>query len=352
MKILIRITAILLLLITLGCGGSDDEGSSNETQEVSIIGDWELVSGGLLGVEDDFLIISSDNTFEILSENEIGFRQKFQGIYTDGEDQITLNFGFGSGLFNYTVTETTLELMGSEGSVSNYVRTTTAPLPETWITTITALEQADAPWDENVDIAYNDSQILIGNGNASEFIGLMNTETLALDSGILTSKSAFAVEVEKLNLPDKFIFESDGGFSNFTAFYADTNLEAFTSIDTGPWIYGLASVNQTQIWVSSDNTASLYLVSYDDATGSSIIERTLDIDLRIDGLDYQNGFLYACYQGGIYKCDVSSSFEIVENIKIGGYEATGIAFDGTNFWINAESESGGPNQIIKTSLTL
>lgn len=351
MKTYIKITVILALSITLGCGGSDDTGSSTETPEFSIVGDWELVSGGLLGVEDDFLIISSDNTFEVLSEDDRGFRQEFQGVYTDGEDQITLNFGFGGGLFNYTVTETTLELRGSADSVSNYIRTTTAPDPESWITTIIALEQGDAPWDEDVDIAYNNSQILIGNGNASESIGVINTETITLDSGILTSKSAYAVEVEKFNVPDKFIFQSDEGFSNFTAFYANSNTEAFTSVDTEPWIYGLASVNQTQIWVSSDNEASLYLVSYDDGTGSSMIEKTLDIDLRIDGLAYQNDFLYACYQGRIYKCDVSS-FQIVENIKIEGYEATGIAFDGTNFWINAVSQSGGPNQIIKTSLTL
>lgn len=352
MKTYIKITAILLLSITLGCGGSDDEGSFNEMSDFSILGDWELVTGGLLGVEDDFLIISSDNTFEVLSEDERGLRQEFQGVYTDGEGQITLNFGFGGGLFNYTVTETTLELSGSGGSVSNYIRTTTAPDPETWITTITALEQGDAPWDEDVNIAYNNSQILIGNGNESENIGLINTETFALDGLIPTTKSAFAVEVEKFDVPDKFIFQSDGGFSNFTAFYANSNVEAFTSTDAGPWIYGLASVNQSQIWVSSDNTGSLYLLTYNDSDGSSVIDRTLDIDLRIDGLDYQNNFLYACYQGRIYKCDVSSSFQIVENIRIEGYEATGIAFDGTNFWINAESDLGGPNQIIKTSLTL
>lgn len=353
MKALLKITVLFLVTLAISCGGKDDDGDTpTPTDENLILGDWERVSGTLYPNQDDFLFIRSDNTFEIIGEDEIGFRQRSQGNYTGGDNQITLNFGFGSSLINYTVTENTLELRGFGDSVSNFIRTTTAPSPETWITTITALEQGDAPWDEDVDIAYNNSQILIGNGNESESIGLINTETFALDGLIPTTKSAFAVEVEKFDVPDKFIFQSDGGFSNFTAFYANTNVEAFTSTDAGPWIYGLASVNQSQIWVSSDNTGSLYLLTYNDSDGSSVIDRTLDIDLRIDGLDYQNDFLYACYQGRIYKCDVSSSFQIVENIEIEGYEATGIAFDGTNFWINAESDQGGPNQLIKTSLTL
>ncbi len=353
MKTLFKITGIFILLITLGCGGSDDDGGGTPMiEDATIQGDWERSSGTFLGLELDYLLINTDNTVSVLSEDDLGFRDDISGNYAATDDQVTVDLSFfGSNIINYTVTETTLELRGSGGSTSTYTRIANAPTRDSWITKLTVLSQGNAPWDERADIAYNGTQILLGNGRESDGIGLINTETFALEGTIPTTEEAYAVEVEKLDLPDKYIFQSSNGSRRFKAYFENTNIEDFESIDLGSWLYGLASVDRHNIWATSGNEDTLYLLNYESIATQSV-ERAILLDRDLGGLDYQDGFLYICSNGNIYKCDVSSSFEILDTYSLEGYRAQGIAFDGTNFWINAASINGGSHQIIKTSLTL
>ncbi len=354
MKTLLKITGILVLLITFGCGGNDDDATTPPEMEVaSIIGDWERTSGGILGIQWEYLLIKSDNTLNLFSQDDNGFRDETTGNYTATDNQVTVEISFfGSLLLNYMITDNTLELRDSSGNVSTYNRVTNAPSSDTWIQKLTILSQGNAPWNEDADIAFNGSHILLGNGSEAENIGIINPETFMLDGEITTSQTAFAVEVEKLELPDKYIFQSSNGSTQFKAYFEDSNTEAFTSLSLGAWIYGLASIDSNQIWASSGNEQSLYLLNYMSSGIDQTVERTITLDRTPYGMDYQNGFLYICSRGNIYKCDVSSSFEVLETITVEGYRAFGIAFDGTNFWINASSNNGGPNQLIKTSLTL
>ncbi|RMB56735.1 hypothetical protein EAX61_13085 [Dokdonia sinensis] len=354
MKTLFKITGMFIVLLTLGCGGNDDDGGTTPMMEdASIVGDWQRNSGTILGLELDYLLVNEDNTINILNEDALGFRDNTSGNYTATDEQVTVDFSFfGTNLVNYSVTETTLELRESNGNLSTYTRVSDAPNVDSWITRITVLSQGDAPWDEDADIAFNGSHILLGNGYEAESIGLVNTETFALDGTITTTESAFAVEVEKFDVPDKYIFQSNNGFSGFTAFTEDTNTEIFTSLEMGAWIKGLASINSTHIWASSGNEDTLYLLSYNSSGTTQVIEQTIELDRDVQGLDYQSGFLYVCSNGNIYKCDASDSFQVVETITLEGYSVNGIAFDGTNFWVNARSRTGGPRQIIQTSLTL
>jgi len=355
MKTLLKFAGILVLLITLGCGGNDDDGTTPPEMETpaSITGDWQRSSGGILGIQWEYLLINSDNTVNFFSQDDLGFRDENTGNYTATDTQVTVEIAFlGSLLLNYTVTDNTLELRDSSGNTSIYNRVTNAPSSDTWIQKLTIVTQGNAPWNEDADIAFDGSHILLGNGSEAENIGLINPETFMLDGEITTSQTAFAVEVEKLELPDKYIFQSSNGSAQFKAYFEDSNTEAFTSLSLGAWIYGLASINSDLIWASSGNEQSLYLLNYMNSGIDQTIERTITLDRTPYGMDYQNGFLYICSGGNIYKCDVSSSFEVLETLTVEGYRAYGIAFDGTNFWINASSNNGDPNQLIKTSLTL
>jgi len=353
MKTTIKIIALFLLLILISCGNDDDNSPQEmEMEAASIVGDWARTSGSLLFEQPDYLIIEPNNTLAMFLEDEMRFRDEITGIYTDTETQLTINTVFlGNVLLNYTLDNNTLELTDSSGNTGTFIRTTNAPSSDTWITKIDILTQGDAPWNEDADIAFNGSHILLGNGYEADNIGLINPETFLLDSEIITTQSAFAVEVEKFDVPDKYIFQSSNGSTQFKAYYEDSNAEVFTSMNLGSWIYGLASINSTQVWASSGNEKSLYLLSYTEVFDQTI-ERTITLDRAPNGMDYQDSFLYVCSRGNIYKCDVSSSFEVLETITVEGYRAFGIAFDGTNFWINASSNDGGPNQLIKTSLTL
>ena len=349
MKTLLKMAGMLVLLLTLGCGNNDDTTPPEMEITASIIGDWQRTSGSLIGVQWEYLLIKPDNTMNLFFQDDNGFRDENTGNYTATDNQVTVEIGFfGSVLLNYTLTDSTLELLDSSGNVSTYNRVTNAPSSDIWIQKLTIISQGDAPWDETADIAFNGTQILLGNGYAADNIGLINPETFALDGVITTTQSAFAVEVD---VPDKYIFQSNNGSTQFKAYTENTNTEAFTSLELGPWIYGLASKEGLTVWASSGNEETLYLLDYNNES-AQIITRTIPLDRRVDGMDYQNDLLYVCSQGNIYICDVSSSFEVLETLTVEGYRAYGIAFDGTNFWINASSNNGDPNQLIKTSLTL
>lgn len=353
MKTISKIIGIIACLLVIGCGNDDDNTpAENEETVAMIVGEWERTSGTLLGFEADYLIFNDNNTLNYLTEDSLGFREKGSGNYTSNETQVTIDIlFFGNNLVNFTITENTLQLQDSSGNLSSYNRATNAPAPGEWIETINPISQGVAPWDEDADIAYNGTHILLGNGNETDAIGLINPETFNLDDMIPTTRSVYAVEVEKFDVPDKYIFQSSNGSSKFAAYFENTNTQDFESIDLGAWISGLASVDQFKIWATSGNEQSLYLLNYTNP-GAQIIERTIPLDRGLEGLDYQDGILYMCARGYIYKCDVSTSFEIIDTYQLEDYRAVGIAFDGTNFWVNASSNDGSPNQLIKTSLTL
>ncbi|WP_299763057.1 hypothetical protein [uncultured Dokdonia sp.] len=356
MKTLLKTTSLFLLLILISCGNDDDNSNSPQEMEIetaSIIGSWERISGTLLFAEPDYLHIALDNTVTMLLEDDLGFRGEGKGNFTNTEGQITIQFGLGNpNILNYTIEDNILELLQANGTISTFIRNTEAPSSDEWITKLEILAQVDAPaGNAFTDIAFNGTHILLSNSQSGNNIDLLNPETLTLDGEIITTLATQAVEVEKFDLPDKYIFQRFSGVSTtIQANFENTNEEAFTSIELGSSIFGLASINSTQIWLSSPGSLSLLDYTF---INSQVIERTIPLEqASINGLDYQDGLLYVCSNGNIYKCDVSSSFQILEAIQLEGFRANGIAFDGTNFWINASSIISGSHQIIKTNLTL
>ncbi len=358
MKTTIKFLHLMILTLCISCGGddnsddlvTDDDGGMDE---LTLVGIWETSSGTFLGeTQTEYLIFEEDNTLDALFEDDLGFRNSDGGIYSQGDSQLTIDFGFGLTLSNYTLSETTLTITDSDNNTASFNRVNTGPTAENWTTALGILDQGDAPFNEEADIAfrYDHSQILLGNGYETDDIALINPNSFSSEGVLATTESAFAVEVEKINI-NRYIFQSNNGFSTFTAFSENTGAEIFTSIELGPWIYGLASVDSQHIWASSGNEQTLYLLDYSD-TSNQVIERSIPVGRRVEGMDYQNGFLYICSRGTIYKCDVSTDFEVIESYTLEGYSAYGIAFDGTNFWINAAPHTSGSHQLIKTNLTL
>ena len=109
----------------------------------------------------------------------------------------------------------------------------------------------------------------------------------------------------------------------------------------------MASVNSTQIWVASSNEARLYLYNY----STELIEDTIALELRPEGLDYQNDLLYICDGSFLHKCQTTPNFEVLETYGISNFQISGVAFDGTNFWVNGYDTNEDAYKIIKTSLT-
>ncbi|CAZ95001.1 YncE family protein [Zobellia galactanivorans] len=351
MKITKVYTAVLALtsLLFINCSkGDDDNGGNPPVQETPTIeGTWKVVTNNYFD-DSKYFIINEDNTLHILYEDNLGFKGAQNANYTNNEEelQLTINFGYASLLANYTVSSDDLVLNFPDGSIS-LTKETTALDPDNWIKKLKIINEGDAPWTESIDIAWNGSQLVIGNGYEAEAIGLVNPETFALEGTIATTRSAFAVEIENYDDEEKYIFQSDNGNNKFHMYDLADNTHEDESLPLGSWIHGLASIDHQTIWASSNNEDSIYLYDYDSKT----ILQTIDLEEKSpNGLDYQAGYLYICASGQLYKCDVSDGFEVIESYTLPDYSITGIAYDGSYFWVYAEKNSEG--KLVQLDLSI
>ena len=337
-----------LLFTALSC--KKDDGPSAPLPEPvakTVFGQWELTSGTIVLPNSKYVHINENNTINILSEDELGFKREFNANISVTENQITLSAGFGSEIYNYDLNEDSLTITVSGGTEITLSRNASIPQADTWYKTLNVLDEGNAPWDGDVDIAYNGTQILYGVENGGGEIGLINPVTYALDGTIPTTRSAYAVEVEKYDSASRYIFQSSNGSSKFYAYIEATNNWAFDSEETGPWIQGLASIDSEKIWVSSGNEKALYLYRYD---GVDEILETINLAFQPDGLDYQDGYLYVADGRNMHKCQTTPTFKAIESYKLPDHNVYGIAFDGTNFWLSTYGPSN--YTLVKTDLSL
>lgn len=339
----LNLMLVFFMAVTAVSCGEKDEPIKPETA----FGKWEVISGEFFEENSKYVHINEDNTIDILSEDGLGFKQERSTIITVSDKQITISF-YSSNIYNYMLQEDKLTMTGASGSTIELKRNSGIPDASSWVKELSILSEGEAPWEGSVDIAYNGTHIVYGKDRNSNRIGLVNPNNFNLEGEIVTTKSAYAVEVEKFDLPDKYIFQSSNGSANFFAYYENTNALAFESLNLGSWIKGLASIDNETIWVSSSNEKQLYLYNYDVLPNE--ILQTIDVDFQPKGLDYQEGFLYVSDGRSIHKCQTTPTFMAIESYKIPHHEISGIAFDGTNFWFSTSSESG--NKLVKSNLTL
>ncbi len=345
------VSSLIMLPLVIGlfftsCKKDDGPMDPPVIEEQTIFGKWEITNGRFILSNASYVHINEDNTINILGEDALGFKTNFDTNITVTENQLTTSSGYGSQINNYVLNGNLLVITppGGAGEIS-LTRNPNIPAPSEWIKTLAVLAEGDAPWEGDVDIAFNGTQILYGTENGGGQIGLVNPETFALDGTIPTSRSAYAVEVENYDNPNKYIFQSDNGSNKFFAYNEATNTQAFESDATGAWIYGLASVNSDEIWVSSGNARALYLYRYD---GVDEILETINLDFQPRGMDYQNGFLYVNDGNRIHKCQTSPTFRAVETYRLQNHNASGIAFDGSNFWLS--TYNSGNYKLVKVDL--
>ncbi len=338
-----KLMLVLFVVVTAVSCGKKDEPIKPETA----FGKWEVISGEFFEENSKYVHINEDNTIDILSEDGLGFKQERSAIITVSDKQITISI-YGSSIYNYMLQEDKLTITGASGNTIALKRNSGIPDASSWVKELSILSEGAAPWDGEVDIAYNDTHIVYGKDRNANRIGLVNPNNFNLEGEIVTTKSAYAVEVEKFDLPDKYIFQSSNGHANFYAYYENTNTLAFESLNLGAWIKGLASIDDKTIWVSSSNEKQLYYYNY-NVVPNQILE-TIDVDFQPQGLDYQEGFLYVSDGRRIHKCQTNPTFMAVESYKIPNHNISGIAFDGTNFWFSTSSESN--YKLVKSNLTL
>lgn len=68
--------------------------------------------------------------------------------------------------------------------------------------------------------------------------------------------------------------------------------------------------------------------------------------MRVHGLCYNDGFLYACVDGIVNKCSLNP-LEVIEAFALENYNIEGIAYDGVNFWVSTANYNETPSYRIQ-----
>ena len=316
-------------------------------------GIWEVTSEIGSDVA-KYVYINDDNTLIILTEDQLGFKRKEKTNITVSIDQlITNSYSDGlDGINNYVVNGDVLTLTRAYDSDPVVMeRSTTAPNPDDWIIELTILNEGNTAWDRDVDIAF-DGTFLVG-FNASDYnIEQINPIDFSVEGRIPTIHSAYAVEIEKSDDADRQLFQSSNGSSNFHSYIYSSNTLNYTSLDLGPWVYGIASVAPEQLWASSGNNRALYrYFSHEPISPGEILE-TISLDFTPYGLDYRDGFLYITESNRVHKCQISPEFRAIETYELSRHSVSGITYDGANFWLAAQEWDNNTQKLIKIDLSI
>lgn len=365
----------MLLLIVSSCNPEDGEdGAMGAQGEQGIQGEqgpagddatlttpaaygtWEVISEIGSDVA-KYVYINEDNTIEILSEDQLGFKRAERTNVTVSVNQIITNDLYGSigifGINNYEVSDDILTITRSNDSDPIIMqRSTTVPAPSNWINELTVLDEGNTAWDRDVDIAFDGTYLLGLNSNGYN-IEQINPIDFNVEGIIPTTHSAYAVEIEKSDAADKQLFQSSNGSQIFHSYIYSSNTFNYTSLDLGAWIYGIASIVPGELWAASGSEKTLYHYWAHEPISPGEILGTITLAFQPRGLDYRDGFLYVTEGNRIHKCQTSPEFKAIESYELRRHNVTGITYDGTNFWLAATSWNDYDTQkLIKVDLTL
>jgi hypothetical protein len=165
-----------------------------------------------------------------------------------------------------------------------------------------------------------------------------------------TTNSAYAVEIEKSETPQRQLFQSDNGYTKFKSYIYASNDLYYTSIELGAWISGIASVEPGYLWAASSNNSSLYYYKSNGALTPGEVLETIPLDFQPNGLDYQDGFLYVTERNRVHKCRTSPDFKAIETYKIADNNVYGIAYDGANFWLSTQTWGEVGYKLLKVEI--
>ncbi|MBJ2173223.1 hypothetical protein JBL43_03185 [Aureibaculum sp. A20] len=346
-QIILKSSLLLIIMVISSCRNGDDQ--DLPTNKELIVGKWQVTSGEFLLDNSKYVYINENNTIDILSEDELGFKGEWSTNSTITDNQITLT-AQGAYIVNYTLVNDELSLQNPDNSTVLLSRASIGPELDDWIKPLTVLAEGLAPWQKDVDIAFDGTHILGWNNDDDEILKV-NPNTLAVDETMSTTLNAYAVEIEKSNSGLKQLFQSNAGSSKFTSFLYTTGSKYYESIDLGSWIRGIASIEPSFFWISSHSEQKLYKYKSNGIFSPGQVLQTISLEFQPRGLDYQNGYLYITDGNKLHKCQTSPNFKAIESYTFPNNNSiSGIAFDGNNFWLNTKNYDEDKNKLVKIDL--
>ncbi|MGB5556263.1 MAG: hypothetical protein WBM83_16520 [Flavobacteriaceae bacterium] len=358
-KLLLGLMAVITLM---GC--NKDDGVENQPipeptvavettpeKEIAVFGKWEVTSGQFVIDNSKYVYINEDNTIDILAEDDLGFKRYITTNISVSENQITLSGGeVGSSINNYSIEDDILTIIPPYGTAPILLeRKTNDNEASNWIKSIAIINEGVVTWGRDIDIAF-DGTFILGYEEADRNILKINPVDFSVVETIPTTNSAYAVEIEKSDTSQRQLFQSDNGYSKFKSYIYSSNNLYYTSIELGPWIGGIASVEPGYLWAASSNNSSLYYYKSNGALSPGEVLITIPLDFQPDGLDYQDSFLYVTERNRVHKCQTSPDFKAIETYEIAENNVYGIAYDGAHFWLSTQAWGEDGYKLTKVEI--
>ena len=355
MRVVLAAAVATLLATACGSDGGNGGGGDGGTQAPAVYGAWSInsITGGDVTDSDPvflstskYLRVEADNTFAVLNETS---PNAFHGVRAGVVSATTTQVGLDGRFFNYTVSGNTLTLSRPNGQVVA-TRAPSAPAMNAWVVPAVASGAAvtiTAGIGEGTDLAWDGSHLWVGTDSNRDKI-----QQISLDTGEASSSIPTTLDALGIGWDGAHFWVSDDGYDKI---YKIDNTGAVleTSPTMGAWVEGIA-FDGTKIWAYSNNEQTLYAY----VPGTTTLTDTIplpDANAYGAGLEYANGFLYLVTGNTIYKIQPSPLKVVTTYSFYGLYYMSGIAFDGTNFYVfgdasASESNSNAIWQIQKVSL--
>ena len=319
-------------------GSKGDPGEDAAAAAITAYGKWEVISGDFIIDHSKYIYINEDNTIDILAEDALGFKSDLATNVLVTENQLTLSGGeMGSSINNYRIEGDNMTIFPPyETDPIVMARRPNDNEASNWIKNIAILNEGDVSWGRDVDITFDGTYIL-GYDETERQILKIDPDDFTVAETIATPNTAYVVEIEKSNTPQRQLFQTDDGYAQFKSYIYASNDPYFTSIEIGPWIKGIASVAPGYLWASSSNNSALYHYKSNGSLTPGEILETIPLDFQPEGLDFQDGFLYVTERNRVHKCETSPNFRAVETFKLTGGNVKGIAYDGSDFWLSTRT---------------
>lgn len=357
-----RLLGLMAVITLMGC--NKDDGVENQAipeptdaveetteKEITVYGKWEVTSGQFAIDNSKFVYINEDNTIDILAEDDLGFKRYVTTNISVSENQITVSGGeVGSSINNYSIEDDRLTIIPPYGTTPILLeRKANDNEASNWIKSIAIINEGEVTWRRDIDIAFDGTYIL-GYEEADRNILKINPVDFSVAETIPTINSAYAVEIEKSDTPQRQLFQSDNGNNKFKSYIYSSNNLYYTSIELGAWIGGIASVQPGYLWAASSNNRSLYYYKSNGALTPGEVLETIPLDFQPEGLDYQDGFLYVTERNRIHKCQTSPDFKAIETYEISDNNVYGIAYDGVHFWLSTQAWGEDGYKLTKVEI--
>ncbi len=315
---------IMTITALISCSKDNSSPAVSTDYSNAFKGDWQFVMGSS---DQKYLLFFDNRTFsQLSSESAINIHSRNDGVALVTKDQLVLSFTsavFGTSVYNYSISHDTLSLSGVT-DIYKLVRTSNAPDTTAWIKTVQSTFSIHAPVNSSVDITYDGTNLWSGNGGRTPYIYKISPNTGAKDS-IPVDKTVYGIEFDGSNL-----WVSNDG----TAIISDVNIITGADIISqsstiGPWIYAIAR-DANFLWCYSDTDRKLY--KYDITTNTVVTSIALSTSIR--GMTFSNGYLYIGANGALHKCSFNP-FRTEKSYSLPGYTITGVAYDGSSYWVTA-----------------